>query len=903
MAFWPFGRRKKKAEKLQEKEADGSTARQATKNSPDLYPPPPVKSKQRNRQKTLRKETKPLRTLPHPPETKPPIPEKSALRPQVSPPPHELVSTDPFDEKVAAVQEQRERAGPSRAPLAKPQIPETAPPPAIFEHANSASQTSLQPEHNFTVMRLNAEVPTLRPKQDGKTSDAARRKSSKRKSESRDREQAIKAMTSPIPIPKRPQTFSSSPLARDTKRVPGGLNRHFERPNSEVSLPVPAPDSVRSSMSAGSEWQHSYKVGAMDALSPRPTIKYAESPRLGSRENRASRASVRKEKAPAIPEEPFSLTARMDDLADDLDAKAIRELMERDRRRRERKKKKADCEKLQRKSQRRAERQKAAGAQSAAGNQQNNVDTEMEDASSANATPGQHRVPGESSAAAAEREAAQPSSPWLQAPSGERSPSPSADPFKDSAGEAHLGPGPDSEQASMKDEPIIETAKAVRLSSASMSPPLSPVQRQPRGPSGLSNLVSSPTSQEVTELPPLPEPQCLRPPEAPRRDSESSGRAGGSSWTSFFRRRGTKAQRKSPDRDRHAPSEFSNTSRESFARFGQSPPGAAIVQRSFRKGPLPQRTQSKFREDLPDFPISPPRSRIQSPEVGQPASPSSPYIDDQTKLENLDEEARVSTPIEDVHPAFREQVSLNQSMRTPSPEGPTSALLSQSLASIDSEGSWLSGRQPKRSSIPISSVRASQASTSQDLNEEKGEAAAEPSFARREVGMGAVSGPGGLSAQLRYLRTSSVGDGEDYREMHAENEDDDGSIKYNTVKGRTPNIVQRSPYAKSREVLIGEFANAEEDSPVSPASPDTPETPEREPTVIHRATSVDYGGRGHVRQLSAGSARLLNIPARSSAEAARSITDSDKARSPLSEAFPEETEEPAASSSEAYHIE
>ena len=624
----------------------------------------------------------------------------------------------------------------------------------------------------------------------------------------------------------------------------------------------------------------------MDALSPRPTIRYSESPRhsLGSKEHRTSKQSVRKDKAPAIPEEPFNVKARLNELADDLDAKSLRELMERDRRRRERKKK-ADHEKLQRKLQRRAERQNGGAEAQASATSRRDEDTEMKDTEPFGVSSDRQGEAAQSSAMAVEREAAQSPSSWLQDPSKEDLPSASADPFKDLTEESHLDLGPESEQASMRDEPIIETAKAVRLSSASMSPPLSPDQRKPLQPSSLSNLVSATTgTEDIPQPPSLPEPQYLQTSDV-RRDSESSGRAEGSSWTSFFKRRATKAQRKATNKERQTPSEFSNTSRESFARSQQTPP-APVVQRSFRRGSTPQRTQSKFREDLPELPLSPPRSRMQSPEVAQVPSP---YIDAQSKVENLNNEARVATPIEDVHPAFREQVSINQSLRTPSPEAPASGMLSQSLASIDSEGSWLSGRQPKRSSIPISSVRASQASISQELGEEK-EPAEESSFSRREVNTGTVRGPGALSAQLRHLRTSSGGDS-DSPELRAEDEHGEGSIKYDTVKGKRPNIIQR-PYAKSREGLIGDFANAaEEESPVSPISPETPETPEKESTSIHRATSVDYGKKGHVRQLSAGSARLLDIPARLSTEAKRSSVASDKVRSPLSEAFFEESEE------------
>ena len=70
------------------------------------------------------------------------------------------------------------------------------------------------------------------------------------------------------------------------------------------------------------------------ALSPRPTIKYDANPKQsrGKQPQRPKAIS-----RPSIVEEEDADKKRIDDLADDLDAGGLRELMERDRRRRERK--------------------------------------------------------------------------------------------------------------------------------------------------------------------------------------------------------------------------------------------------------------------------------------------------------------------------------------------------------------------------------------------------------------------------------------------------------------------------------------------------------------------------------------------------------------------------------------
>jgi len=79
--------------------------------------------------------------------------------------------------------------------------------------------------------------------------------------------------------------------------------------------------------------------------------------------------------------------------------------------------------------------------------------------------------------------------------------------------------------------------------------------------------------------------------------------------------------------------------------------------------------------------------------------------------------------------------------------------------------------------------------------------------------------------------------------------------------------VHRNPRVKSTEALVTYF-QADEGSGSSPSnveeSPDKErDSPlEEQPVMVQRARSVDLGG--HVRHLSAGSAKLLDIPARGS---------------------------------------
>lgn len=95
---------------------------------------------------------------------------------------------------------------------------------------------------------------------------------------------------------------------------------------------------------------------------------------------------------------------------------------------------------------------------------------------------------------------------------------------------------------------------------------------------------------------------------------------------------------------------------------------------------------------------------------------------------------------------------------------------------------------------------------------------------------------------------------------------------------RTPTVVHREPRAKSREGLLNDFEDDSEDE-IAPE----PSIKERrrsygfdksvieEGEGLHRATSIDLG-RGHARHISAGSARLLDLKPRASADAKRMST-------------------------------
>lgn len=880
MAIWPFGRKNKNKNKSKKREDSDAQSMGAQRhkssesirkvsgseinntNQPVLGRRPSRQESQRRKHSSSRRLTKAQRSRNIDSEKAEPLPP--------GPLPAQPPLNGPDDEKaeLSAPNQGNTTAGQQ---LSKHSSPRGNVPSYYFQDPTSMS--SLQPE-TFNV------IPALRSKRSANEPVLPRRKSSKRKATDHAREKEVRAMTSPIPVPKRPTSHASGLLARDSKKIPGGLNRSFQRPLSEISLPQQ--ESVHSAMSLASD-SHGFRVNVFDALSPRPTIHYFENPRNNSASGSIghSRSSTRKEKQPIIPEEVSKSKKRIADLADDLNAGSLRELMERDRRRSERNRR-SEQEKLQRRLQRKADKQRAGEKSPEAAsygpakenidpNELSEDDVGLEIARATTATA--VNPPFEQRGAHGTRT---PES-WTDARSREFLPleSPlnhSSGPFK-----------PNLESPTSGDEhdvPILKTAKAVRLSQASMSPPTSPTHQLP-GQSSLSQLseIGSRSTPDIPEQ------------DAERRDSDASGRFAGN-WTAIFRRSGTRARRDSAERGRAAPLEFSNTSRESFAR--QMPPSAFTRIPPARSG-TPVRTQSRFREDLPELP-TPPDSRLHSPEASVPTQLPRPNQVKISEPSMIGIVAAHTQPLSHIHPAFREEVALSrhQSMKSQTADIPSSAILSQSLASVDSEGSWLTGRPVKRSSQTLVNPLHESGSSLQQRLRELGASEEELRIAENE---NVYRSRDELSVrdrlrQRRYLSgETGIGNDSEDDTLHSQppplNQDEG---KWHNAIGKHPTIVRPSARAKSREGLLNDFQAAEDstesspsgDSPIGRLSGDQIIGPEN--SYIHRATSIDLV-RGHARHISAGSARLLNLPPRSSGEMKRLSTASGE-RSPLGEPLP-----------------
>ena len=743
------------------------------------------------------------------------------------------------------------------------------------------SNNSLGPE-NFSALRP---TPTLRARRSDYDSNVSRAKSSKRKAEEYAREREIRAMSQPIPIPKRPATYSGAdgPLRRDTKAIPGDLNRRLERPPSLISLPLPESISEAEDMSQ----QNSFKVGLLAALGPRPTVKYDASRRtsLGKR-----RLEPKPSLRDIIHEEDPSSLRRIDDLADDLDSQGLRELMEKDRKRRE-KKRDLDKNKLMQKLERRAERQRAdeerrsrrdepispspsrAGQPAGLGIDSNPPSSPIPE------TPQQgdmRSVPEPSSIDGAPEVSTFSQS--LAVLGQTKSRSPIRNPFEDEM-EDERQEDPFSHPDDPEPEPVLPVRSPLRVAKQIDQPPQQLVQPQTISPP--SSPIAQP--QESSVIAPIPILQSKISSDVSERDEpdrrasdQNSGHM--SSWTTFFKR-GGRRKRGSFDPGRATP-EFSNTSRESFSKRNPPP---IVPPRSYRRteSSTPQRTLSRFREDLPELPLSPPDSRVQSPEAA--AAPSSVLTNNasrkasQSLTGTLDDRSLMTSSsipaLDRGRPDTSQTEKRSMDFDSATPGHPV-VTVAQSLASVDSEGSWLSGKPVKRiSAQSYHGQRASQSSLQPRASPAIAQAE-EHEVTNDEYFKRLAPAPDERpESSITALRKASSGviDPEQMNLQPVDTEaplvPDRSDERWHGSVGRQPQVIRQASRARSKEGLLKQY-NAEEVGS-SQASSDVddddeasihggePSPGEQKDSSILRAKSVEY--KGHARHISAGSARLLDI--------------------------------------------
>ncbi|KAK3721034.1 hypothetical protein LTR37_003324 [Vermiconidia calcicola] len=738
----------------------------------------------------------------------------------------------------------------------------------------STSQTSVQREEPLsTLHRPN----TLRSRRSGYDSTTpSRRQSSKRRKDDPIREEEIRMMSAQGPIPKRP---GEGPLKRDSKKMRGSLKGSY--------VDLPGEEDVHSTMSGISE-QRGWEIGSIDVFNPRPAVRLSGTPQHMT-------AGSLPTSPPMSPTSPWKQKEKMSASrdgtrkretigarADDFDASDLRMMLERDAKRRE-KRKKEQQEKLDKKLRNRAGRNRGDSdkrrreveeasrveeSRKRADEERRRVDAQERRARAVVTTSTAIHLTLRDAPLEQQAETSRLDTAERQAEPGaseidERFLTPGEqpeDPFTDAAAEPEVTPttergpvfsGGFSPVQTPMEEPILETAREVRLSQAA-TPPLSPVQPTGATSSLSQMIVDQRRTSELAPPPPIRDPDQRR-----RSDPKPERRVG--PWATFFRRGGNNLRKPEESTSPTSESGFSNVSRQHM-RFRPLPPHLVDTQAEYPRSKFgtPVRTQSKFREDLPEMPISPPDSRLPSPDMISPAAAA--FAARRTR--------RGSGPVDIPEDTVMEESDPSGSMRNDTPISPS--VRSQrmtSLASIDSEGSWLASGAGQRHSTQSGVTRSigslNQRQFTGSYEELGGDKDAEyfqrltPSPDTKRALYGAKLSSSPLAGPAPDEESEEEG------ESGQPETPGDPLTVHESVR-RKPTLVHRDARVRSREGLLAEFADVEEPAPTSAGTGRGSldfDSDEPEP-IVQRATSVNYSQK-HARQWSSGSATLLDVPPRS----------------------------------------
>lgn len=575
---------------------------------------------------------------------------------------------------------------------------------ASYRPLSSLEQRSSQMEHDragpdTAPQRPPSRTGSLLRKQNPSQNGPNKLRKSKRRTDEALREREIRALsTTPIDIPRR-----ATPLGGDyvlEHRTRRANDRRADRYMSDISLSIR--DSATSSISDISD-PYTYKVNAFAALTPRPVVRYVETPRVSmarSYEPSAGKEPGRRDKnkfhgLTMSEENLYHSRRRINELADSFDAGALRELLERDRRRRE-KQQIDDQERLRRKLQERADAQQKEESQQPAeepveDRRENPVVTEPQNKDKQDDAG----IQDEPSTMAAPVQ--QPGT-WLRGESrdGEAA-------RRESLESASANVVGNIDDSSVREPKLVPRASFAPSHEMGMSrTTLSPSH------SSLRHGVSSPNHSQTFGVGSTSD-------VSDRRSSDTSGRRG-NTISSLFRRGSSRIKRRYRERFQDSAPEVSTASHHSHESFYKiqtqsSPPQPVLTPpRAFVPAGTVQRSHSKFTEHFSDdVPMSPPDSRLQSPDIPEQVPESSMENETGTFLHGPTPSASVDI----VNPRRRGHQSWTESIDAESDHVP----LSQSLASIDSEGSWMSGQFFRRmSQKPGSPVRTNMGSFSAALD-------------------------------------------------------------------------------------------------------------------------------------------------------------------------------------------
>jgi hypothetical protein len=681
------------------------------------------------------------------------------------------------------------RAEPADSRRSSALVPSTRPISSLSRSASLADHSQNPPPRESAMSRTGS---LLKRKPSQNAPNKLRRRLSKRKANEIMREREIRMLSStPIDIPYQPSPGSGDYVLESRRRK--GNGRRADRYMSDISLSLRDSTSSRSDISD----PYTYKVNAFAALTPRPVVRYVEASRLQTAKGknppaRTSRQDRERLQALTMSEEDlYYSNRRVNELADSLDAGALRELLDRDRRRRE-KKQMDDQEKLRRKLQERADAQQAEEEQKTKATTAYQPETEPEaDPDIAQVEPSIAEVP-EPQDVTQKEEVVTPqvddSTPlatengsWLHGPSTDRE-NTGREPRDSSRVFGNIDDSSVRERR-LKQRPSFAPSTDITLSRTTLSPSHSSVRHGMNSPTQSHSYGPASTSD------------LSRGVESERRPSDTSGRRG-NTITSLFRRGSSRLKRTYKERFQEPTPEASNASHESFYRIqtqSSPPPSSVIPPRILMPTGTLKRSHSKFTEHFGDEPLSPPDSRLQSPDIPEDVPESSlerdepPFLREQVPTPGVD--------IKNLNRSLHHRSWNSDSLDAEADNVP----LSQSLASIDSEASWMSGQFFRRmSQKPSSPVRS-------NLN----------SF--RDSVDASVDAPEETDSVDEYGHPSSNLPGESEFEMEpANNLESKSAERWHNEVGRRPVLVNPVARPKSTQGMLRGFSSltpisAEED--------------------------------------------------------------------------------------------
>ncbi|KAJ5952281.1 uncharacterized protein N7479_010694 [Penicillium vulpinum] len=570
-------------------------------------------------------------------------------------------------------------------------------PVSSLDRSASLTDQSRNPPRDPPLSRTGSLL-RRKPSQNANVPNKLRRKLSKRKANEIMREREIRLLSStPIDIPHHTTTASADYALEKRRRKANG--RRADRYMSDISLSIR--DSATSSTSDMSD-PYTYKVNAFAALTPRPIVRYVEAPRLQTARSTNQPVPARQDKdrlqGLTMSDQDFYYSKRrVNELADSLDAGALRELLDRDRRRRE-KRQVDEQERLRRKLQERADAQQAEEQKVQVATEPVPEPVPEPETEVAQPEPSVAKVAEpENFVSNEETTAPQVDEPmavvpehgsWLLGAS-----KGSENTGRESRESSHAVSNIDDSsvrERRLAQRPSFALSHDITMSRTTLSPSQSSVRHGLTSPSH-SQTCGSDISRGV---------------DSERRLSETSGRRG-NTITSLFRRGSSRLKRTYKERFHDSTPEVSNASHESFYKIhtqSSPPPPSIIPPRILMPTGTLMRSQSKFTEHFGDEPLSPPDSRLQSPDIPEEVLPEEVLEPSLERDETFLREPTPSPGVDIKNPNRSHHRSwASDSIDTEADNVP----LSQSLASIDSEGSWMSGQFFRRmSQKPSSPVRS-----------------------------------------------------------------------------------------------------------------------------------------------------------------------------------------------------